>query len=421
MDAGTSGLDQAELAKIQPILQAALDTGGLSGIMTMIWHRGEVVQFNALGKRDVEAGLPMTRDTVFRIASMTKPVTSVAALQLLEEGKLKLDDPITKWAPEFADMRVLNDPKSAITDINPAARDITIDDLMTHRSGIAYAFSAQGAYRDALDNAVGNPFGVTLTPDQWMKALGALPLITQPGSHFHYGHSTDVLGIIIGRIEGMSFADVLRKRIFDPLGMSNTDFWVHPEWRPRMAGLYTHDAEANVLKRLPEVPFASAPAFAAGGQGLVSTIDDYLQFARVMVRGGEYGGVRLLKPETATLMRTNRLTDAQRQIPFLGMDAWWKGQGFGLGVSVIMDPAQHMMGVGPAGAFGWPGIYGTSWQADPSTDTILIYWVQNSSMLGGDGRAAAVAGQAPSAAGMPARIAQPLFQRAAYAAIQKAK
>ena len=153
-----NGLDADELAKIPPLLQGAADTGSISGIVSLIWRKGEEVQFNAVGKRNVEAGTPMTRDTIFRIASMTKPITSVAALMLMEEGKLKLDDPITKWAPEFANARVLKDAKGPLDETYPAPRDITIEDLMTHRSGIAYGFTSEGPIRQAHEDALGDPW-----------------------------------------------------------------------------------------------------------------------------------------------------------------------------------------------------------------------------------------------------------------------
>jgi CubicO group peptidase (beta-lactamase class C family) len=420
--AKASGFDADELAKIPPLLQSAVDTGSISGIVSLIWRKGEEVQFNAVGQRNVEAGTPMTRDTIFRIASMTKPITSVAALMLLEEGKLKLDDPITKWAPEFADARVLKDAQGPLDQTYPAPRAITIEDLMTHRSGIAYGFSSEGPIREAYERALGDPLATTITPDAWMEAIGSLPLSYPPGERFHYGHSTDVLGLIVGRIEGKPFRDVLMERIFAPLGMKDTDFWIPPDKRGRAAALYNFNEEAGKLVIQPGLPYEAPPAFAGGGGSLVSTVDDYLKFARVMVRDGAYDGVTLLKPETARMMRTNRLTDAQRAIPFLGMGFWWQSQGFGLGVSTITDPEKHILGAGGKGAFGWPGIFGTWWQADPAQDMILIWLVQNSVILaaaaGGAAATAAAASQAPNPKLMPARLAQPMFQRHAYAALK---
>ena len=414
-DAGelrTKAVDKAAFATIEPALQAVIDSGDLSGAVTLVWRGGEELQFTAIGKRDIEAGLPMTRDTLFRIASMTKPITSVAALMLMEEGKLALEDPITKWAPEFSNMRVMKDAAGAVDDTYPAARDITIEDLMTHRSGLAYAFSSVGPIAHAYQKALGDPFRADRSPDDWMKALSELPLLYPPGDHFHYSHSTDVLGYLVGRIAGMPFRDFLFRRIFEPMGMVDTDFWVPPAKRGRAAKVYRLKDDLSGLEEAPFAQLDAPPQLTAGGGGLISTLDDYLKFARMLLNEGELDGRRYLKAETVRMMATNRLTDAQRQIPFLGMP-FWMGQGFGLGLSVLLDPEkQALMGPGCKGAFGWPGAFGTWWRADPEAGLILIYLIQNSMPLGPEAVTAIASGQ--RAAG---RMVMPVFQRAAYAAI----
>ena len=417
MDADTrtpTGVDPAVLAQIAPALQGVVDAGDLSGVVTLIWRKGEEVAFDAVGQRDIAAGKPMTRDTLFRIMSMTKPITSVAALMLMEEGKLRLEDPITRWAPEFAGMEVLKDPQGALTDTVPAARDITIEDLMTHRSGIAYGFTSIGpiahAYEDVLGDIPSYLHG-SKSVDAWMAALGGLPLSYPPGERFHYGHSTDVLGFIVGRIEGMAFRDVLMKRILGPLGMVDTDFWIPPEKRDRAAEVYRMKTDQSGIELVPHAHRDAPPSFCGGGGGLISTVDDYLKFARMLLNGGELDGTRYLKPETVKLMQTNRLTDAQREIPFMGIP-FWAGQGFGLGLSVIVDAEkQAWMGPGANGAFSWPGAYGTWWRAEPSEEMILIYMIQNAMALG-PGAAALATGQR-----MGARMALPMFQTLAYKAI----
>jgi CubicO group peptidase (beta-lactamase class C family) len=412
-EAGTpQGVDQAALANIAPALQGVIDAGDLSGFVTLIWRKGDEIQFNALGHRDIEAGAPMTRDTIFRIASMTKPVTTVAAMMLLEEGKLKLDDPITKWAPEFADMKVLKSATGPIEDTYPAPRDITVEDLMTHRAGLAYGFTSIGPIAYAHQKALGDVLTSDMGPDAWMKALGALPLSYPPGERFHYSHATDVLGFLVGRIEGKPFREVLMERIFGPLKMVDTDFYSPPEKQGRAAKVYRLKDDMSALEVAPFPRRDTPPSFCGGGGGLVSTLDDYLTFARMLLGDGEVDGVRLLKPETVALMRANRLTDAQREIPFMGIP-FWLGQGFGLGLSVITDPEkQAWMGAGNAGAFGWPGAFGTWWQADPKTGMILIYLIQNSMPLGPEAAAQLATGQR-----MGARVALPVFQKMAYAAI----
>jgi len=414
-DTGTlQGVDAAALAKIPPALQGVIDAGDLSGFVTLIWRRGEELQFNALGHRNIETGAPMTRDTLFRIASMTKPITSVAALMLMEEGKLRLDDPISKWMPEFSDMKVLKDAQGPLEDTYPAPRQITVEDLFTHRAGLAYGFTSIGPIAYAYQNALGDVLTNQMTPDVWLKALGALPLSYPPGERFHYSHATDVLGFLVGRIGGMDFRDFLFKRIFEPLGMVDTDFWVPHEKRSRMATMYRMKDDESGLEVAPFPLVDAPPAFCGGGGGLISTLDDYLKFARLLLGGGEVDGARLLKPETVALMKTNRLTDAQRQIPFMGIP-FWAGQGFGLGLSVITDvEKQAWMGAGSNGSFGWPGAFGTWWRGDPEEDMILIYLIQNSMPLGPEAAAQLATGQR-----MGARAALPMFQNLTYAALGK--
>jgi CubicO group peptidase (beta-lactamase class C family) len=413
-DQASGGFLQAGLVQIPPALQAVADAGDLSGFVTLIWRKGEVAQVNTIGCRDVGTSAPMTRDTLFRIASMTKPVTSIAALMLLEEGKLRLEDPITRWLPEFAGMRVLKDAGGPIEDTYPAPRDITVEDLMTHRAGLAYAFTSVGPIAQAHEDRLGPPLGTPLTPDEWLKALASLPLSYPPGERFHYSHATEVLGFLVARIEGKPLGQVLKDRIFSPLGMQDTDFWCPPQKRDRMARLYRIDPETDRLQDVSFPHVDSQPAFEAGGGGLISTADDYLKFARMMLGKGEVDGVRLVKAETVGMMTRNRLTDAQRQIPFMGIP-FWMGQGFGLGVSVVTDPEkQAWMGAGSEGAFGWPGAFGTWWQADPAEDMVMIYLIQNSMPLGPDAAAQLATGQR-----MGGRAALPVFQKLVYGALGK--
>jgi CubicO group peptidase (beta-lactamase class C family) len=413
-DQANGGFVAAGLAQIPPALQAVVDAGDLSGFVTLIWRKGEVAQVNTIGHRDVEAGLPMTRDTLFRIASMTKPVTSIAALMLWEEGKLRLEDPIAKWLPEFADMRVLKDAAGPVDDTYPAPRAITVEDLMTHRSGLAYAFTSVGPIGEAYEKALGPPLAGQLTPEDWLARLGSLPLSYAPGERFHYSHATEVLGFLVARIEGKPLGQVLKDRIFAPLGMADTDFWCPPEKRGRMAKLYRIDPQTDRLQDVSFPHVDSQPVFEAGGGGLISTADDYLKFARMMLGRGEVDGVRLVKAATLEMMTQNRLTEAQRQIPFMGIP-FWLGQGFGLGVSVITDPEkQAWMGAGSKGAFGWPGAFGTWWQADPAEDMVMIYLIQNSMPLGPELAAQLATGQR-----MGGRAALPVFQKMVYGALGK--
>jgi CubicO group peptidase (beta-lactamase class C family) len=408
-----NGFDAAKLAAIAPVLQGVVDGGDLSGMVTLVWRGGEEVQLNTIGKRDIENNKPMTRDTLFRIASMTKPVTSVAALMLMEDGQLKLDDPIAKWLPEFTEMEVMRNPEGELNNTYPLPRPITVEDLLTHRAGLAYAFSSKGPLAQAHEDALGTPLQSNRTPDEWLAALADLPLTYPPGQVMHYSHATDVLGFLVARASGMTFREFLKQRILNPLGMNDTDFYVPKEKRDRAAVVYQQDQATGALKPFPFQQFDEAPAFNSGGGGLISTLDDYLTFARMLLNKGESNGRRYLKPETVALMTTNHLTPEQRAMPFLGMPLFM-GQGFGLGVSTIMEPGKHeWMGAGSKGAFGWPGAFGTWWQADPEKNMILIFLIQNYTPLTPD-----LAAQAVTGVRMGARVACPMFQKMVYGALK---
>jgi CubicO group peptidase (beta-lactamase class C family) len=367
-------------------VQAYVDEGALAGAATLVWRRGHIVQTASVGRRDLVTGLPVERDTIFRIASMTKPVTTVAALMLLEEGRFRLDDPIGEFAPELAEMRVLKDPNGPLDETIEATRPITFDDLLTHRSGLTYGDFHRGpiaaACREALGGGVDNP----LRPDEWIARLATLPLIDQPGAGFHYGHSTDLLGFLIARMEAAPLGQVLARRVFAPLGMNDTAFVVPAEKRIRRAGLCGFDDEGH-LTALDATPGGHARAerpddmaFESGGQGLWSTLDDYLAFARLFVGGGAVDGVRLLRPETLARMASNQLTPEQRAASrMFGRPLFAVGHGYGIGVAVVTEPEQAdpLRCGGGVGAVGWPGAWGGWWQADPNDESILIFLAHN--------------------------------------------
>jgi CubicO group peptidase (beta-lactamase class C family) len=406
------GFDPAKLAMVGPALQAFVDSGELAGIVTLTSRRGEIVQADAIGWCDIETNTPMRADTLFRIASMTKPITSVAALMLIEQGRIALADPISRWVPELANPRVLRDAAGPLHDTVPAQRAITVEDLLTHRSGVAYGFFSEGPLKQAYESTLGDPAMNRSTPDEWLAALGTLPLAYQPGERFHYGHSTDVLGFLIGRVEGKSLRQVLQERIFAPLGMADTDFWLPHEKRSRLASLYRYDeATAKLAKVEPEM-YDEPPAYTPGGGGLISSAADYHRFARMLLGGGILDGVRLLQPETVRLMQTNRLTDAQRQVPFAGMPLW-QTNGFGLGLSIAEDAIGNLYACGAPGSITWPGIFGTWWQADPVHDLIMIYLIQHQVPVSAGSGSTIATGR-----GAAGRRALPVYQRGIYAALQ---
>lgn len=394
----------------QSSIREVIDAGLLAGAVTLVWQAGEVLQVNALGHRDVHAGLPMERDTIFRIASMTKPITVAAAMSLVEQGTFALDDPVARWVPELADLRVLADPAGPLDRTVPLRRPITFDDLMTHRAGFAYAFSVGPPLSRAYAR-----LSHRQDQDRWLGELAALPLVHQPGEAMTYSHATDVLGIALSRIEGKPLADVLADRILNPLGMTDTGFAVTLEGRRRAATMYKLDANLRLRDDAMGPPQVTLPAFCPGGAGLWSTVDDYLMFARMLLGYGTVDGVRVLSEESVRRMRTDRLTDEQKRQPFLGMP-YWLGRGFGLNLAVVTDPAKsrQLYGPGGLGAFSWPGAYGTWWLADPSADLVILYLIQNMPDLSAD-TAAAIAGNTSLA---KLQSAQPKFVRRTYQALE---
>ncbi|MHA7652309.1 serine hydrolase domain-containing protein [Mycobacterium sp. ML4] len=393
----------------QATIREVCDAGLLSGAVTVVWHRGELLQVNEVGYRDLEAKLPMQHDTLFRIASMTKPVTVAVIMSMVDEGRLALTDPIARWVPELADMQVLDDPHGPLDRTRPARRAILIEDLLTHTSGLAYGFSVTGPISRAYLRL---PFNQG--SDVWLSELAALPLVHEPGEKVTYSHSIDVLGVIASRIDGKPLHEVFDERVLGPVGMPDTGFFVAPASRPRAATMYRHDENDQLRHDVMGPPHVKPPSFCNAGGGLWSTADDYLRFVRMLLNDGWLDGVRVLSLESARLMRTDRLTEQQKRHNFLG-SPYWVGRGFGLNLSVVTDPARAapLFGPGGVGTFSWPGAYGTWWQADPSADLILLYFIQYCPDLTVNA-AQAVAGK-PVLARL--RTAQPRFVRHTYRAL----
>jgi len=364
-------------------LQQIVDSGQLAGAATLVWKNG-AAQTTCYGWRDIERKLPVERDSIFRIASMSKPITSVAALMLVDEDRVALNDPIARYAPEFSHMRVLRSPDGPLEETDPAERLITFEDLLTHRAGLTYGAFHRGPIARAYREALGGDIDSHVAPDDWITRLSQLPLIHQPGTMMSYGSATDLLGFLIARIEGEPLRAVLKRRIFDPLGMKDTSFLVPPDKRDRRAAAYGFDDEERLIKRttrsgvfVEERPVEMT--YESGGQGLWSTVDDYLRFARLFLGDGSVDGVRLLRPEMLARLMTNQLTEAQRASSrLLGRKPFAVGRGFGLGVSVVLEPdANDMMRRAGVGTVSWPGAFGGWWQADPNNESVLIFLAHN--------------------------------------------
>ncbi len=359
---------------MKPSLQAVLDTevatGHPPGLVAVIMRNGErevvVSGSMAIG------GPPMRRDALFRIASMTKPLTAAVAMMLVEDGILSLDASIEPLAPELANRRVLRRPDAALDDTVPAHRPITLEDVLSFRLGWGIEFNDKAPFARAVADLPGFGMPNPAWPggdDDFMQALGRLPLQAQPGERWLYTLGSNLLGVLVARAVGHPLDVVLRERLLGPLGMADTDFFVPPDRQPRLVTGYVND---NGTLR-PFEPwnglYASRPRFLAGDSGLVSSADDYATFARFMMDGRAADGSRLLRPETLGAMIANRLTPAQRAgDPILGACRGW---GLGLGTWVAESPE----GIA-AGAYGWDGGFGTSWFNDPARGLAAVLMTQ---------------------------------------------
>jgi len=373
------GVSRARLTRLSDAMRGYADRGEVAGVVTLVHRHGKEAHSDAFGWRDETAPARIERDTIFRIASMTKPVVSVAALMLLEEGKLRLDDPVDRWLPELADRRVMKSPVGAIDDTVPASRPITVLDLLTHRPGFVSQFADTGPIAvEAAKLHIGNALLLAGTdPDEWLGRLGALPLVYHPGTQFNYGYGTDVLGLLVGRIARMPLEEFLKARLFGPLGMVDTGFHVPEEKRDRLSVAHMPDPKTGkrVLADHPsKSPWNEPKTVPSGSAGLVSTADDYSKFGLMLRNGKAPGGERLLSRKTIELMTTNFLTPEQRGRLFLGFDMW-VARGFGLGVSIV-DNLSGQFGLGSIGRYGWGGAFGTTWFNDPKEDLTAVMMIQ---------------------------------------------
>jgi CubicO group peptidase (beta-lactamase class C family) len=376
------GVDAARLGRIAEAMQGYIDRGEIAGAVTLVERRGRVVWLKAQGVQDLQTRAPMTRDTLFRIYSMTKPITSVATLMLYEDGALRLTDPIAKWIPELANPRVLSDPAGPLDATSPAAKPITVRDLLTHCSGLAYTFTAGEPLSKALTAAGLDGTSKAITPAEWAARLGKLPLAYAPGTHWNYSLSTDVLGLLVERVSGMPFADFLRTRVFEPLEMRDTAFFVPAAKLSRFATNYDPDPKTGRLVAFDSPAtstYRQPPTFASGGGGLVSTAADYARFAAMLEGDGALDGQRLLSRKTVELMTMRHLSESEQTGFGLGGRDVFPGASFGLGVMVSED-LPRSGGLGSVGRHGWAGAAGTWYWVDPEEDLVAILMIQRMSM-----------------------------------------
>ena len=361
------GFSTDGLKTLQRTMRALVDDAKLAGITTLVARHGKVVYLDAYGVQDLATRKPVTKDTIFRLASMTKPIVGVAMMMLWEEGKWTLDDPVTKHIPEFSGLKVAT-PNGQV----PQARPMTMRQLMSHTAG----FDVNAGYAKA---------GLRDSDLQGMiHKLARLPLAAQPGADWRYGPSVDIQGYLVEKLSGQPLDVFLRTKIFEPLGMKDTGFWMDASKADRITQMFTYDADKRIIAALAPAQGTPTlkPMFLSGSGGLLSTTDDYFRFAQMMLNGGEANGKRFLKASTVELMRTNVLPERINALPEGGSGPGTPGIGFGLDFAIVMDPAAASTPDG-RGTFYWGGAFGTWFWIDPSNDVVVVGMIQN---VGGSSR-----------------------------------
>ncbi len=373
------GFSKSRLERLHDVLAGYVERQELPGLVALVSHHDDL-HIETIGTLSFGDTTPMEHDTIFRIASITKPITAVAAMTLLEESKLRLDDAVDDWLPELANRRVLRSIASELDDTVPALRSITVRDLMTYRMGFGSVMAMPGTYpiqtpiRDLRIGGDGPPRPLDPPPpDEWLRRLGTLPLMAQPGEQWLYNVSADVLGVLIARVSGKTLGEFMRERIFEPLGMKDTRFHVFAEDLGRLPAMYYREQQTGRLELFDGVTdseFATTPPFESGAGGLVSTIDDYFSFCRMMLNRGQHGRDQILSRASVELMTAPHVTREQMggaDIFFGSYRSW----GFGMAV----DTARHDIFNTP-GRFGWDGGYGTSAYTDPAESMIGVLFTQ---------------------------------------------
>ena len=368
------GLSSAGLGRATAALQAHIDAGDVAGVVAAVARDGKLVYFEALGQRDLQTRDPMPQDALFRLYSMTRSITSTAAMILWEEGKFQLDDPIATYLPQFADQRVFVDAGAPDMSQTRARRgDITVRHLLTHTSGIGSRSSP--IYRTERVRLR------SITLPQMVDNAARVPLFEDPGTRFRYGISTTMLGRLIEIWSGMPLEQFLDERVFEPLGLRDTVFWADRDRADRLATVYRRDNASGALNphAIEEIPFTEQPTLIEGGVGLLSSTMDFLRFSQMFLNKGELGGTRVLRPETVEMMTSNHIPDSV--LP-LGTRGYMAGSGWGLGFNVVLDSSAYTFPVGE-GEYWWDGSAGTRFSIDPEHGIITVIMAQVSPSRGG--------------------------------------
>lgn len=369
-----SSFNTERLNRITGTIQADIDASRIPGAVMLIAHRGETVFESALGVRDPETGAPLTMESIFRIYSMTKPIVSVGLMMLVEEGRLLISDPVSKYLPEMRDLRVgvetVSADGKAVLSLVPAEREMTVQDLLRHTSGLTYGIFGESLVKSEYGKAGVERSGITNA--EFIERLATVPLAYQPGTTWEYSRSTDVLGVLIERLTGRTLDEFVDERILKPLRMHDSGFWVQPDQQHRIAEAFDTDPDTGQEIRLLNI--RSRPTFLSGGGGMVSTARDYLRFAAMLRGGGAHDGVRLLSAKTVQYMASDHLCaipGATASPTFLP----GPGYGFGLGFAVRTSIGGAFT-PGSVGDFNWSGLGGTYFWIDPVEDLIAIWMMQ---------------------------------------------
>jgi CubicO group peptidase (beta-lactamase class C family) len=372
------GLSVQRLQRIRPWVQSYIDAGKLPGAQVLVARHGEIAFFDCFGQRDIESQQPVTPDTIFRIYSMSKPITSVAVMMLYEQGRFQLDDPVYAYLPEFAAMTVYTGGDDDAIETEPVQQPMTVRQLLTHTSGLVYGFFSDTPVGRLYNKHKTNFEKFNGSLAEVVARLGKLPLICQPGTVWNYGVSTDVLGRLVEVVSGQTFDRFLQDNIFEPLGMTDTAFYVPQAKRERFAALYARGEKKplQLMESAAETNYTDAATTFSGGGGLASTMGDYFRFTELLRRKGEVNGVRLLGRKTVEYMTGNHLPGdlaAMGQPTF--NETTFEGIGFGLGFSVMLDPAKAQI-IGSPGEYAWGGAASTAFWIDPLEDMTVIFMTQ---------------------------------------------
>ena len=377
----TAGFDSQRLARVAELVDRYVAEGKLAGAQVQVAHRGEVALRHTVGRADVASDRPLGDDAIYRIYSMTKPITSIALMQLYEQGRVLLEDPVSAYIPEFAEMQVFTGGTPTAPKVRPAQTVMTVKDVLTHASGLTYGFFFQNNL-DAMyrEDGLGNFELPDYTLEEGMRLLAAKPLAFDPGTAWNYSMSTDVCGRLVEVISGMGLDEYFAEHITGPLGMADTAFHVPADKKHRFTSNYalTPDEPLLIVDSFDASPYLSPPVFLSGGGGLVGTVDDYQRFVDMLLNGGELDGRRIIGRKTLEYMTINHLPEG-KTLNELGQslfsEAVMEGMGFGLGFSTLVDPARNGA-VSSGGEFAWGGAASTAFWVDPSEEITCVFMTQ---------------------------------------------